>query len=87
MVHMQSYVIYYPSTYSNYGSSQRSILANNDMVKSMLVDDKEGGKNRKQDNKYIKSAEVVSLRLDSQSKEEVTNAQVRISGAIGGDEN
>jgi hypothetical protein len=31
-MHMQSYIIQYPSTYSNGGSSQRPIIANNNLV-------------------------------------------------------
>jgi hypothetical protein len=44
---MQPYIIQYPSTYANCGSLQRPIVANNDMVKSLLVDNKEGEHSRK----------------------------------------
>jgi hypothetical protein len=43
---MQLYIIQYPSIYSNSGSLQRLIVANNDLVRSALIDDKEGVKTR-----------------------------------------
>jgi hypothetical protein len=45
---MQPYIFQYPSTYLNGGSSQRPIMANNYLVRSALIDDKGGEKNKNQ---------------------------------------
>ena len=46
-MHMQPYIIQYPSTYSNCRASQRPIIANNDLVRSVLINGKRRGKNKK----------------------------------------
>ena len=81
---MHSYIIQYPSMYPNDGSSQRQIIANNNLVKSVLIDDEGCEKNKKQDKKVFAS-KVVSLRLVSHPKEKITtDVQARISGATSG---
>ena len=50
-MHMQPYIIQYPSTYPNYGAAQRPIIVNNDLVRSKLINGKRGEKNKKQDKK------------------------------------
>ena len=67
---MHSYIIQYPSMYPNGGSSQRQIIANNNLVKSVLIDDEGCEKNKKQDKKVF-VGKVVSLRLVSHPKEKI----------------
>jgi len=52
-MHMQSYFIEYPSIYPSCGSSQRPIIASNNLVKRDLGCSKEGEKNLKQNSKYL----------------------------------
>ena len=81
---MHSYIIQYPSMYPNGGSSQRQIIANNNLVKSVLIDDEGCEKNKKQDKKVF-AGKVVSLRLVSHPKEKITtDVQARINGATCG---
>jgi hypothetical protein len=81
-MHLQPYIIQYPSTYPNCGASQGPIVANNNLVKGDFVDNREGGKHEARFS--ISTAEVVSLRLVSHPKEKATmNAQTRISGTTG----
>ena len=44
---MQLYIIQYPSMYPNGCSSQRLIVANNNLVRSVLTDDERGEKTKK----------------------------------------
>ena len=78
-MHMQPYIIQYPSTYPNCDSSQRPVIANNNLVKTELVDSKAG---EKSEAKFkIFTVELGSLRLISYSKKKVaTIAQARIIG-------
>ena len=50
---MHPYFIQYSSTYPSYGSSQRPIVASDNLVKSKPDCSKEGEKDMKQDNKYL----------------------------------
>ena len=50
---MHSYIIQYPSMYPNGGSSQKQIIANNNLVRSVLIDDEGCEKNKKQDNNCL----------------------------------
>jgi len=50
---MQSYFIQYPPIYPNCGTSQRPIVASNNLVKKDLYCSKEGKKSMKQDSRYL----------------------------------
>ena len=50
---MQPYIIQYPSTYSNCRASQRPIIANNDLVRSVLINGERGENNEKQEDKCL----------------------------------
>ena len=52
-IHMQSYFIQYPPIYLNCDTSQRSIVASNNLVINDLYCSKEGEKSTKQDSKYL----------------------------------
>jgi len=52
-MHIQLYFIQYPSIYPSYGSSQRPIVASNNLVKKDFDCSKEGEKGIKQDSKYL----------------------------------
>ena len=52
-MHMQPYIIQYPSTYPNCDSSQRPVVTNNNLVKSKFIDSQEGERNKKQDNNCL----------------------------------
>ena len=52
-IHTQSYFIQYPPIYPNCGTSQRSIVASNNLVRKDLYCSKEGEKSMKQDSKYL----------------------------------
>jgi len=52
-IHMQSYFIQYPPIYPNCGTSQRLIVASNNLVKKDLYCSKEGKKSMKQDSRYL----------------------------------
>jgi hypothetical protein len=54
-MHMQTYIIQYPSTYQNCGASQRPIVVNDNLVKSESVDSKEGEENMKQNSRYLQT--------------------------------
>ena len=68
-MYMQPYIIQYPSTFPNCDSLQRPVVTNNNLVKSKFVDSK---KSEECEARFkIFTAEVVSLWLNSHSKEEV----------------
>jgi len=50
---MQLYIIQYPSMYPNGCSSQRLIVANNNLVRSVLTDDERGEKTKKLNSKCL----------------------------------
>ena len=52
-MHMQPHIIQYPSTYSNCRASQRPIIANNDLVRSVLINGERGENNEKQEDKCL----------------------------------
>jgi len=72
---MQSYFIQYPPIYPNCGTSQRLIVASNNLVKKDLYCSKEGKKSMKQDSRYLQPRWCPSSLSHTQKKKVATDAQ------------
>ena len=74
--------------YPNGGSSQRQIIANNNLVKSVLIDDEGCEKNKKQDSKCLQLrwcpsglSHTQKRRLQQMRKQELVKQQVQVVSA------
>jgi len=82
---MQPYFIQYPLIYLNYGTTQRPIVASNNLVRKDFVCSKEGEKNMKQDSKYLQPrwcpsglSHTQKRRLQRMRKQESMEQQVEV---------
>jgi len=80
---MQSYFIQYPPIYPNCGTSQRPIVASNNLVRKDLYCSKEGEKSMKQDSRYLQPrwcssglSHTQKIRLQRLHKQESMEQQV-----------
>jgi len=81
---MQPYFIQYPSTYPNYGTSQRPIVTSNNLVESNLGCSKEDEKNMKQDLKFLQPRWCPSGLSHTQKKKAATDSLEGVNGTISG---
>jgi hypothetical protein len=90
-MHMQPYIIQYPSTYSNCGALQRPVVeiiqypCSNNLVTGGFVDTKESEKNMKQDSVYLQLrwcpsglSHTQKRRLQRMHKQESVEQQLEV---------